>query len=187
MNDDPDDVPPENLTQGARDLFMSPAAIQARAQLPPDLQQKFKDFGKHMYGNTALFEESSRIPGMPQPMAEAFLHIELGLKSGLKPSDLTDDETALVKEVKGDGWEKEYGYGTSDSGEAPLSHPSGSDPSVKSGYETCAPVKNEIAWVRRPGDRDPYARHAEAPPPPSPKDWFKSESDSDQDLRIPDS
>ena len=120
MSDDLTDVPPETLTQGARDLFMSPAAVQARSQLPPDLKEKFKEIGKHMYGNTALFEESSRIPGMPQPMAEAYLHIELGLKSGLKPSDLTEDEVALVKEVKGDGWEKEYGYGTSDSGETQL-------------------------------------------------------------------
>ena len=144
MSDDPDDIPPETLTQGARDLFMSPAAIQARAQLPPDLQQKFKEIGKHMYGNTALFEESSRIPGMPQPMAEAFLHIELGLKSGLRPSDLTESEITLVKEVKGDDWEKEYGYGANDDGESPSSYPSGA---VKSSNETCSYAENEFAMV----------------------------------------
>jgi len=143
MNDDPDDVPPESLTQGARDLFMSPAAIQARSQLPPDLQQKFKEIGKHMYGNTALFEESSRIPGMPQPMAEAFLHIELGLKSGLKPSDLTDDEAALVKEVKGDGWEAQYGYAEDGNGDAPQSQPSEID--LELGLKAYVPTEDEFA------------------------------------------
>jgi hypothetical protein len=91
------------------DLFDNPMVANALKSLSDEELLHFKDVGEHLYGNMD-FEGSKVLNNLPAPMSEAVSFVLEGIKSGLHPSDLTDDEKAILKETYGETWYIKWGY-----------------------------------------------------------------------------
>lgn len=91
------------------DLFNNPLVTSAFNAMTPEQIEDYKKFGESLYGSVN-FEDSTLINNIPAPMAESIAYIEEGLKSGLLPEDLTEDEVSILYEVYGKEWYKKYGF-----------------------------------------------------------------------------
>lgn len=100
-------------TKNRNSLFDNPMINSAREALTPEQKKRYETIGKEMYGNID-FEKSKILNNLPPPMQEALMYIEEGLKSGLHPNDIEEDERALLEEAYGKEWYKRYGYEESD-------------------------------------------------------------------------
>ena len=94
----------KTLKKSNVDLFNNPMVQSAKKALTPEQQEEYKRMGEHMY-NTIDFENPET-----DPLAEFAAYVHEGLKSGLHPKDLEEDEVKAMVEFKGDEWYKEYGY-----------------------------------------------------------------------------
>lgn len=92
------------------DLFNNPMIELARSAIPKEQLEKFERIGKEMYNNVDY--ETSTINGqnLPKTIAESVVYIMEGIKAGLHPSDLSDEEKFLLKEVYGEKWYERFGY-----------------------------------------------------------------------------
>ena len=91
------------------DLFNNPLINNALKSMTPEQIEEYKKFGEYMYG-TVNFQDSSLINNLPPPMEESVAYIEEGIKSGLLPEDLTENEVCLLYEAYGKEWYKKYGF-----------------------------------------------------------------------------
>ena len=89
------------------DLFDNPMVNAAREAMPEEQKKQYEIIGKEMYG-AIDFEKSQVLNNMPEPMQQAIIYIEEGLKSGLHPDFLEDDEKRLMEEAYGPQWAKKY-------------------------------------------------------------------------------
>jgi hypothetical protein len=91
------------------DLFDNPMVRNILKNMSPEDVLAYKKMGKEMYGSID-FEKSEVLANLPPPMSEALAYIKEGLKSGILPKDLDDDEVNLLVEIYGNEWYKEFGY-----------------------------------------------------------------------------
>ena len=91
------------------DLFNNPMVNNALKDMSPEQLEGYKKFGENLYGNIN-FQDSKIINNLPPPMAESVAYVEEGLKSGLAPEDLTEDEVALLTQAYGEKWYLKYGF-----------------------------------------------------------------------------
>jgi hypothetical protein len=92
------------------DLFNNPMVENAIKQLSPEDLQKYKNIGEKLYGNIEMMSSNglttngSNSEAVPDNIMEAIFYICEGLKSGLLPEDLEEDEQNLLKEFYGNDW-----------------------------------------------------------------------------------
>jgi hypothetical protein len=81
--------------------------------LTPEDREHYMKLGKALYGG--INYATQEVLTNSQPLnAEVTVYIELGLKSGLHPNDLTEAEFGHLNKQKGAGWWKQYGYSDDD-------------------------------------------------------------------------
>jgi hypothetical protein len=102
------------------DLFNNPMVNNALKAMTPEQIEHYKKIGEHMYGNIN-FVDSKIINNMAPPMAEAVAYVEEGIKSGLLPGDLTEDEVTLLSNAYGEKWYEKYGFQEHEAPEVGLS------------------------------------------------------------------
>jgi hypothetical protein len=91
------------------DLFNNPMVAAARKALPPELLEKYKKLGESLYNNFDFVK--GKVEEEPSNPEEVVSYIEIGLKSGLHPSFLKEDEIRLLDDKYGrDTWLDKYGY-----------------------------------------------------------------------------
>lgn len=90
------------------DLFNNAMVNNALKSLTPEQLQDYKHMGEKLYGKVD-FENSKLIDSIDQG-EQAILYIEEGLKSGLLPSDLTEDEVFHLTSYYGEKWYERYGF-----------------------------------------------------------------------------
>jgi hypothetical protein len=91
------------------DLFNNPMVNNALKALTPQQIEDYRKIGEQLYGNIN-FEDSKILNNMPAPMAESVAYVEEGIKAGLLPCDLTEDEVILLTEAYGEKWYERYGF-----------------------------------------------------------------------------
>ena len=91
------------------DLFNNPMVNNAIKSMTPEQLVEYKKIGEYMYGNIN-FEDSKIINNISPPMAESIAYVEEGIKSGLLPGDLTEDEVSLLSTAYGEKWYERYGF-----------------------------------------------------------------------------
>lgn len=91
------------------DLFNNPMVNNALKALTPQQIEDYRKIGEQLYGNIN-FEDSKILNNMPAPMAESVAYVEEGIKAGLLPCDLTEDEVILLTEAYGEKWYEKYGF-----------------------------------------------------------------------------
>jgi hypothetical protein len=102
------------------DLFQNQMVANAINNMSAEDLERYKKMGEYMY-STVDFEDSKIIGDMNPPFAEALLYVEQGIKSGLLPRDLSEDEVNLLTETRGEEWYKYYGFKREDVPESGLS------------------------------------------------------------------
>jgi hypothetical protein len=81
---------------------------EASENMNPQDIEKYKKYGENMYGS--IDYEKTQTHEMNSPVDDCVFYIIEGIKSGLHPSMLEDDEKDLLLKIKGDKWWEEYGY-----------------------------------------------------------------------------
>jgi hypothetical protein len=90
-------------------LFDNHMVRQALSAMTPEQVEEYKRIGEKMY-NTIDFNDGKVIQEMEPPFSEAVAYIEMGLTSGLLPTDLEDNDIQVMEEVYGKEWYKKYGF-----------------------------------------------------------------------------
>lgn len=96
---------PDRINQN--NLFDNPMVRSAREAMTPEQLDEYKRKGEAMY-NTIDFTSEDLNDGGINPMQITVAYIIEGLKSGLHPSYLTDDERTIMLNTFGEKWEREW-------------------------------------------------------------------------------
>ena len=104
------------------DLFSNPMVNNALRALSKEQLANYRKIGEEIYGNVN-FEDSKILNNMPAPMEEAVAYVEEGIKSGILPRDLDENEIILLTNAFGDEWYVRYGFKKEDVPEVGLSLP----------------------------------------------------------------
>ena len=115
-------------------LFSNPMVDNALKALSPEQLAGYKKIGEQLYGSID-FEDSKIINNMPPPMAESVAYVEEGIKSGLLPADLDENEVILLTNAFGEEWYLRYGFSKEEVPEPGLSL------EVKEGIEKAVQLK----------------------------------------------
>ena len=89
------------------DLFNNPMVNNALKAMTTEQTNEYKRIGKYMYSHNL---EDSNLNNLDDKMDESVAYVEEGIKSGLLPEDLTDDEVTLLTNVYGEKWFLRYGF-----------------------------------------------------------------------------
>jgi hypothetical protein len=102
------------------DLFSNPMINNALKAMTPEQLEGYKKMGEQLYGNIN-FEDSKIVNNMLVPAEEAVAYVEEGIKSGLLPEDLDENEVILLTNTYGEKWYLRYGFKQEEVPEAGLS------------------------------------------------------------------
>jgi len=91
------------------DLWNNPMVNNALKAMSKEDLEKYKKIGEQLYGNIN-FQDSTVVNQLITPVEEAVAYVEEGLKSGLLPEDLEENEVILLHETYGDKWYERYGF-----------------------------------------------------------------------------
>lgn len=94
------------------DIWNNPMVNNALKAMSKEDLEKYKKIGEQLYGNIN-FEDSTVVNQLITPVEEAIAYVEEGIKSGLLPEDLEENEVILLHKTYGEEWYKRYGF-TSD-------------------------------------------------------------------------
>ena len=91
------------------DLFNNPMVNNALKAMSKQDLENYKNIGEHLY-NQVNFEDSTIINQLITPVEEAIAYVEEGIKSGLLPEDLDENEVILLHQTYGEEWYERYGF-----------------------------------------------------------------------------
>ena len=91
------------------DIWNNPMVNNALKAMSKEDLEKYKKVGEQLYGSVN-FEDSTVVNQLMTPADEAVAYIEEGLKSGLLPQDLDENEVILLQQTYGEEWYKKYGF-----------------------------------------------------------------------------
>ncbi len=89
-------------------LFNNPQFEAMKKQLSQEDKDKYAAIGKAMYEE--IDYETSTHLNLPSFLKDALLYIIEGIKSGLHPSMLSEDEINVLKEAYGNEWYTNFGF-----------------------------------------------------------------------------
>jgi hypothetical protein len=90
-------------------LFDNPMIDSAIRAMSVEQREAYKKMGQHMYGSID-FKDNKILNAMPVAMEEALAYVIEGIKSGLHPKEISEDEKTLLIAGYGDKWYTEFGY-----------------------------------------------------------------------------
>ena len=102
------------------DIWNNPMINNALKALSPEQVEEYRKIGEYMYGNIN-FEDNKIMKKMDPPLPESVAYIEEGLKAGLMPGDLTEDEVVILTKAYGEKWYERYGFNKNEVPEQGLS------------------------------------------------------------------
>ncbi len=94
-------------------LFNNPMTRAAMSALSDEDLLRYKRIGEELYGSVD-FEATKVLNNLPPSMIEGVAYVQTGLDSGLHPSDMEENEKALMADAHGDEWYKRWGYSKAD-------------------------------------------------------------------------
>ena len=93
------------------DLFDNPMVRAAKAAMSQEDQEKYKKIGEKMYGHLN-FEDPRIKLNFDIRMKKATNYIESQLRSGLHPSELSNNEVKIMEDSYGKKWFTKWGFAT---------------------------------------------------------------------------
>lgn len=96
-------------------LWSDPRWKNAEQNLTKEQLSQYKNIGEQMIGSIDFETGISNDIPIPKPAADSIKYIIIGLRSGLEPEDLEEDEIKTLKTFLGENWiERVYEYQTKD-------------------------------------------------------------------------
>ena len=95
------------------DLFKNPMVQSALRSMTPDQIEQYKKMGQYMY-NSINYKDNEIVNSLQCPIEEALAYIVEGIKSGLHPIDLYNDECTVLIAAYGEQWYEKFGYTKND-------------------------------------------------------------------------
>jgi len=102
------------------DIWNNPMVNNALKSMTKEQIEEYKKVGEYMY-NSVNFEDKKIINNLDPPIEESIAYIEEGIKSGLLPQDLTENEVSILNKAYGEKWYERYGFKKDDVSEDGLS------------------------------------------------------------------
>ena len=90
------------------DLFNNPMVDSARKSMSKEVLERYEAWGHAVFDD--IDYETAAVSKYPPPMLDALAYVEESLKSGQHPSTLSTEEKALLNEMRGKEWYKQWGY-----------------------------------------------------------------------------
>ena len=88
-------------------LFNNEMIQKARESMTPEQIEEYKKKGQEFFANVDFEDKNGNtVP----PVESAGAYISEGLKSGMHPSYLDDDEKKVMEEIYGKEWYKKWGW-----------------------------------------------------------------------------
>ncbi len=91
-------------------LWNDPRWSTARGNMSEDQFSQYQTIGSQFHGSIDYETGNNTGVPIPEPARDCLSHIILGLRSGLRPSDLDPDEIKILETFRGSNWFKEFGY-----------------------------------------------------------------------------
>ena len=91
------------------DIWNNPMVNNAIKSMTPEQLKEYQQIGQYMYG-TINFEDSKVINKLDPPLPESVAYIEQGIKAGLMPCDLSEDEIVVLTTAYGEKWYERDGF-----------------------------------------------------------------------------
>lgn len=104
----PQELKTDLAKAGFDSLFNNPQFEAMKKQLSQEDKDKYASIGKSMYEE--IDYETSTHLNLPSFLKDALIYIIEGIKSGLHPSMLTEDEINVLKEAYGSEWYTNFGF-----------------------------------------------------------------------------
>lgn len=102
----------EELKKHLHDQLFNNEMIQkARESMTPEQIEEYKKKGEEFFANVDFEDKNGN--AVP-PVESACAYISEGLKSGMHPSYLDDDEKRVMEEIYGNEWYKKWGWDSLD-------------------------------------------------------------------------
>lgn len=96
------------MTDNDLSLFSDPRWESAKQNMSKDDLNHYEQIGKQFHESINYTTgENTGVP-IPQPISESIAYIEMGLRSGLSPEDLDENEIKVMEEYLGTDWTKKY-------------------------------------------------------------------------------
>ena len=96
------------ITDNDLSLFSDPRQSSAKENMSKDDLNHYEQIGKQFHESINYTTgENTGVP-IPQPISESISYIEMGLRSGLSPEDLDENEIKIMEEYLGTDWLKNY-------------------------------------------------------------------------------
>ncbi len=96
------------ITDNDLSLFSDPRWSSAKENMSKDDLNHYEQIGKQFHESINYTTgENTGVP-IPQPISESISYIEMGLRSGLSPEDLDENEIKIMEEYLGTDWLKNY-------------------------------------------------------------------------------
>ena len=103
------------------DLFNNPMVNNAIKSMSAEQLEEYKNMGEYLFGSVNFVDSKALKDNKIVSVEETIAYIEDGIKSGLLPQDLTEDEVAQLEDVYGKEWYLRYGFKQEDVPETGLS------------------------------------------------------------------
>lgn len=97
----------ERKKTGNNTLFDNPMVRNAMKNMTPEQIEQYKEMGEQFFKGID-FENS--VVENNDPLTEPAYKVLMGVKSGLHPSYLEDNEKMILEQVYGEKWYEEYGF-----------------------------------------------------------------------------
>ena len=79
----------------------------AREQMTPEQIEDYKKKGEQMYGG---IDYTRDFDPFEEKLKQSAIYIISGLKSGLRPNQLNEDELEVLTQIHGETWYINYGF-----------------------------------------------------------------------------
>ena len=93
----------------SHDVFDNSLVQAALDALTPKDKERYLAMGEEMYGHVN-FADAKALQNTEPPMMEALAYVEDQLRSGLHPSDMDDNEKALLSDHYGPEWYTKWNF-----------------------------------------------------------------------------
>jgi hypothetical protein len=105
-------LPPKERLEKAKttvtgNLFDNPMVKAAREQMTPEQIEDYKKKGEQMYGG---IDHTRDFDPFEERLKQSAIYIISGLKSGLRPNQLKEDELEVLTQIHGETWYINYGF-----------------------------------------------------------------------------
>jgi hypothetical protein len=98
------------MSTDTNDNFHNPMYEQAKKNMTKEQLEEYKKKGEDMYGDMDFDTAGKDGGASTDPLRSTLKYIELGLNSGLHPSEVTLDEKNILIQFYDEKWYEKWGY-----------------------------------------------------------------------------